>query len=125
MQHITSWAITIVLIALALQVFDSIPITSGLLFLLALSFIPGLRILVKRTIKSDLPTKKKRHIYIILTILIIISTYKEVQYKNEQEKETIRLETVAERQAQIDKKNRISREVQRLKELRELREKGI
>lgn len=125
MQHITSWAITIVLIALALQVFDSIPITSSLLFLLALSFIPGLRILVKRTIKSDLPTKKKRHIYIILTILIIISTYKEVQYKNEQEKETIRLETVAERQAQIDKKNRISREVQRLKELRELREKGI
>lgn len=125
MQHITSWAITIVLIALALQVFDSIPITSSLLFLLALSFIPGLRILVKRTIKSDLPTKKKRHIYIILTILIIISTYKEVQYKNEQEKETKRLETVAERQAQIDKKNRISREVQRLKELRELREKGI
>ena len=125
MEDIISWAITIILITLGLQVFDSIPITSGLLFLLGLSFIPGLRVLVKKTIKRNLPTKKRRRIYVIVTILIIIIAYKEIQYNNEQEKETIRLEKVAERKAQIDKKNRISREVQRLKELRELRKKEI
>jgi len=125
MEDIISWAITIILITLGLQVFDSIPITSGLLFLLGLSFIPGLRSLVKKTIKRNLPTKKRRRIYVIVTILIIIIAYKEIQYNNEQEKETIRLEKVAERKAQIDKKNRISREVQRLKELRELRKKEI
>lgn len=125
MEDIISWAITIILITLGLQVFDSIPITSGLLFLLGLSFIPGLRSLVKKIIKRNLPTKKRRRIYVIVTILIIVIAYKEIQYNNEQEKETIRLEKVAERKAQIDKKNRISREVQRLKELRELREKEI
>ena len=124
MPNITSWAIALVLIALALQAFDFIPITSGLLFLSGLSFIPGLRTLIKKT-KIDLPIKKRRLLYGILAIVIIIITYKEVQYKNEQAKESARLEKVAQKQAELDKKKRISREVQRLRELREQREKKL
>jgi len=99
MKNFPSWAITIILMALALQIFSFIPITSGLLFLLGLSFIPGLRTLLKKTIKINLPANKKRNLYIVLIIVIIIVGYKEGQYQNEQEKERIRLEKVAEEKA--------------------------